>query len=47
LTWDEIDQGFDARDFTIRTLPSRLARAGDLWRPLLTSKGVDLRKFSA
>jgi bifunctional non-homologous end joining protein LigD len=46
LTWKEIDEGFDTRDFTIRTLPDRLADVGDLWRPLFTSKGVDLRKLS-
>jgi bifunctional non-homologous end joining protein LigD len=43
LTWKEIDEGVNPRDFTIRTLPERLAHAGDLWKPLLTSKGVDLR----
>ena len=43
LTWDEIDEGIDPRDFTIRTLPDRLATVGDLWTPLLTAKGVDLR----
>ena len=45
LTWKEIDEGVDPRDFTIRTLPDRLAKVGDLWAPLLTSKGVDLRKL--
>jgi bifunctional non-homologous end joining protein LigD len=47
LTWQEIDDGVDPRDFTMRTLPDRLAEAGDLWRPLLTSKGVDLRKLAS
>ena len=45
LTWKEIDEGVDPRDFTIRTLPDRLAKVGDLWAPLLQSKGVDLRKI--
>ncbi len=45
LTWAEIDEGVDPRDFTIRTLPERLARVGDLWAPLLRSKGVDLRSI--
>ena len=45
LTWEEIDEGIDPRDFTIRTLPARLATVGDLWRPLLTSKGIDLREL--
>jgi bifunctional non-homologous end joining protein LigD len=45
LTWAEIDQGVDPRDFTIRTLPGRVAKIGDLWAPLLESKGVDLRRI--
>lgn len=46
LTWKEIDEGFDTRDFTIGTLPGRLATVGDLWAPLLASKGIDLRKLA-
>jgi bifunctional non-homologous end joining protein LigD len=46
LTWEEIDEGVNPRDFTIRNLPERLAEVGDLWKPLLTSKGVDLRKLN-
>jgi bifunctional non-homologous end joining protein LigD len=46
LTWKEVHEGFDTRDFTIRTLPARLAQVGDLWKPLLTAKGVDLRTIS-
>ena len=45
LTWKEIDEGVDPRDFTIRTLPARLANVGDLWAPLLQAEGVDLRKI--
>ncbi len=45
LTWDEIDEGVDPRDFTLRTLPDRLATVGDLWEPLMQSDGVDLRKI--
>ena len=45
VTWKEIDDGIDPRDFTIRTLPDRLSRIGDLWTPLLASRGVDLRAF--
>jgi bifunctional non-homologous end joining protein LigD len=47
LTWKEIDEGVDPRDFTIRTLVDRLAKVGDLWRPLLVSKGVDLGKLTS
>jgi bifunctional non-homologous end joining protein LigD len=45
LTWNEIDEGVDPRDFTIRTLPDRLAAVGDLWAPLMRASGVDLRKI--
>ena len=45
LTWKEVDEGVDPRDFTIRTLPDRLAKVGDLWAPLLGPGGVDLRKI--
>ena len=42
VTWSEIDQGFDRREFTIRSVPSRLAEVGDLWAALMKSKGIDL-----
>jgi bifunctional non-homologous end joining protein LigD len=43
LTWREIDDGIDPRDFTIRTLPERLRAVGDLWAALRASPGVDLQ----
>ncbi len=43
LTWDEVDGGVDRRDFTIRTLPDRLAKVGDLWKSLWTIKPPNLR----
>jgi len=43
VTWNEIDAGFDRRDFTMRNLPDRIATVGDLWAGLRTSKPVDLR----
>jgi bifunctional non-homologous end joining protein LigD len=46
LTWNEIDKGVDPRDFTIRTLPDRLKKTGDLWGPLLTDDGVDLHDIA-
>jgi bifunctional non-homologous end joining protein LigD len=42
LTWQEIDEGVDRRDFTIRTLPERLETVGDLWSGLFASKGARL-----
>jgi bifunctional non-homologous end joining protein LigD len=44
LTWDEVDAGVDRRDFTLRTLPGRLAEVGDLWNALWKVKAPDLRK---
>jgi bifunctional non-homologous end joining protein LigD len=42
LTWDEVEQGVDRRDFTMRTMAARLATVGDLWARLRTSRGADL-----
>jgi len=44
LTWKEIDAGIDREDFTIMTMSRRLRDVGDLWKPLRTSKGVDLSR---
>ena len=46
VTWQEIDEGFDRKDFTIRTAPARFEAVGDLWATLRKSKGVDLRKVA-
>jgi bifunctional non-homologous end joining protein LigD len=42
LTWDEVDAGVRREDFTIATVPERVAKVGDLWARLRESKGVDL-----
>jgi len=42
LTWKEIDDEIDPRDFTIRTAPARFRQLGDLWKPLRAAKPVDL-----
>jgi bifunctional non-homologous end joining protein LigD len=36
VTWDEIAQGVEIDDFTLRTVPQRAAAIGDLWAPLLS-----------
>jgi bifunctional non-homologous end joining protein LigD len=46
VTWQEIADGFDRRDFTITTAPARFEQAGDIWATLRKSKGVDLRKVA-
>ena len=43
LTWDEVHDGVDPHDFTLRTVIPRFERLGDLWAPIRTSPPVDLR----
>ncbi|MEP7356125.1 MAG: non-homologous end-joining DNA ligase [Anaerolineales bacterium] len=38
LTWAEVKRGVDLAKFTIRTLPARLAKQGDLFAPVLRQK---------
>lgn len=35
LRWEELTADLDPATFTIRTTPDRLAKAGDLWKPVL------------
>jgi bifunctional non-homologous end joining protein LigD len=39
LRWEEIERGVRMEDFTMRTVPERLRELGDLWAPLLQSRG--------
>jgi bifunctional non-homologous end joining protein LigD len=39
LEWSELEQGCELTDFTIFNVPDRVARLGDLWKPLLSSRG--------
>jgi bifunctional non-homologous end joining protein LigD len=41
LKWSEVNKRLDPAKFTIRTLPRRLERVGDLWAPVL-GPGIDL-----
>jgi bifunctional non-homologous end joining protein LigD len=43
LTWKEVADGLDPRDFTIRTAPARFREKGDLWKALRTGSPVDLK----
>jgi bifunctional non-homologous end joining protein LigD len=46
VTWKEIDNGVRIEDFTVRNVPARVAKVGDLWKPLLAARGrVDLSKY--
>jgi bifunctional non-homologous end joining protein LigD len=39
VKWEEIEHGFEIEDFTIRNIPERLERLGDLWQPMLEDTG--------
>ena len=39
VTWDEIDAGIAIEQFTLRNVPARLAKGGDLWAPVLAPAG--------
>lgn len=46
VTWKEIEQGIEIEDFTMTNVPKRLAKIGDLWKPLLASRGrTNLARF--
>jgi bifunctional non-homologous end joining protein LigD len=39
VTWQEIEQGIEINDFHIKNMPARVAKVGDLWKPLLVPRG--------
>ncbi len=39
VTWDEVEAGFEIDDFRLDNVPARLGKLGDLWKPLLASRG--------
>jgi bifunctional non-homologous end joining protein LigD len=46
VTWTEVLRGIRIQDFTIRNVPDRVARLGDLWKPLLQKRGrFDMARF--
>ncbi|HTK29746.1 MAG TPA: non-homologous end-joining DNA ligase [Vicinamibacterales bacterium] len=46
VTWKEVGRGLRIEDFTVKNVPARVARVGDLWKPLLQSRGrFDLATF--
>ena len=46
LTWKEVDEGINREDFTLRTVPGRVDRVGDLWSALRSAPGADLRSIA-
>ena len=44
LRWSEVKPGLDPREFNLKTMPARLAEAGDLFAPALES-GIRLPRY--
>jgi bifunctional non-homologous end joining protein LigD len=46
LDWDEVAAGATVEDFTLSNVRARIAKRGDLWKPLLQARGrADLGRF--
>ncbi|MGZ3508159.1 MAG: non-homologous end-joining DNA ligase [Vulcanimicrobiaceae bacterium] len=39
VTWEEVEAGAEPADFTMRNVPERVAKIGDLWKPLTAARG--------
>jgi bifunctional non-homologous end joining protein LigD len=46
VTWKEIESGIGMDAFRIDNVPQRLKKIGDLWKPVLGKKRIDLTQFS-
>jgi bifunctional non-homologous end joining protein LigD len=41
-----VERGVRIEDFTVKNVPARVAKVGDLWKPLLAARGrFNLSKF--
>jgi bifunctional non-homologous end joining protein LigD len=46
VTWKEVEAGVRIEEFTVRNVPGRVKKRGDLWKPLLAARGrFDLQKY--
>jgi bifunctional non-homologous end joining protein LigD len=46
VAWKEIDKGVRIEDFRIDNVRTRIAKTGDLWKPMLQTRGrVNLKKY--
>jgi bifunctional non-homologous end joining protein LigD len=46
VSWEEVKKGVRIEDFTMKNVPARVKKRGDLWKPLLAAKGrFDLGRF--
>jgi bifunctional non-homologous end joining protein LigD len=39
VTWQEVERGIEIADFRLDNVPARVRRRGDLWKPLLGTRG--------
>ncbi|HUF36261.1 MAG TPA: hypothetical protein VMN37_09935 [Gemmatimonadales bacterium] len=39
VTWEEVESGIEIGDFRIDNVPARVRKLGDLWKPLLATRG--------
>ena len=39
VSWEEVERGFHIEDFRLGNVPVRVRKLGDLWKPLLSSRG--------
>jgi bifunctional non-homologous end joining protein LigD len=39
VTWSEIEKGIEIEDFRVDNVPARVKQLGDLWKPLLATRG--------
>ena len=46
LTWKEVEAGVRREDFTIKTVPARVKKVGDLWEELRNAKPADLTRVT-
>jgi bifunctional non-homologous end joining protein LigD len=46
VSWKEVERGIRIEDFTLKNVPARVAKLGDLWKPLLLTRGrFNLARF--
>ena len=46
VTWKEVERGVRIEDFSVKNVPARVGRIGDLWKPMLAARGrFDLKKY--
>ena len=46
VTWKEVEQGVRIEDFSVKNVPARVNKIGDLWKPMLAARGrFDLKKY--